>query len=480
MSTGKLKRRRFLQMATMAGAGAFLAACGGAAPAAAPTTAPEQAAGPTTDAPAAPTAAPTGAPAEPSAAPTQEATQAVDLRFVWWGGQLRADITTQVIHMFEEENPNVSFSYEPLGFDEYWTKMTTQAAGGGLPDVMQHGSSTLVEWAQKGFLQPLDEYVSAGSLDFSDIPETLQNHGKIDGKIYGVSAGSNANGIVIDLDAFDKAGIAAPEDTWTWSDFEALALELHEKLGIWGFGMYLHHIDLWRIIYASAGQELYSSDRKSLGYSDDKPLVDHMQMILRLQEAGAIPTLAEETEVASQGPESQFIVSGQAAMDWLAGSNQLVALWGAAGENRRFKILPIPRIAGMKQGTAIRPSQFVAVTATSKQPEEAVKFINFFTNSIEANKVLNAERGVPINTKVLEALSADAQPAQQAIYDYLARLAKDSAPYSVIPDPVGVEEIRTNIYYPEFSDPIRYGMLSPQEGAALLREKANEILAANN
>ena len=54
-----------------------------------------------------------------------------------------------------------------------------------------------------------------------------------------------------------------------------------------------------------------------------------MNMILRLQEAGAIPTLAEEIEVASLGPESQFIVAGQCAMDWLAGSNQLVALWTA-------------------------------------------------------------------------------------------------------------------------------------------------------
>ena len=68
-----------------------------------------------------------------------------------------------------------------------------------------------------------------------------------------------------------------------------------------------------------------------------------MNMILRLQEAGAIPTLAEEIEVEGLGPESQFIVTGVCAMDWLAGSN------------------------------------------------------DFFVNDVEANKVLNAERGVPIS-----------------------------------------------------------------------------------
>jgi hypothetical protein len=40
----------------------------------------------------------------------------------------------------------------------------------------------------------------------------------------------------------------------------------------------------------------------------DPSLIDHMNMILRLLEAGAIPTLAEEIEVESLGPESQFIV----------------------------------------------------------------------------------------------------------------------------------------------------------------------------
>jgi multiple sugar transport system substrate-binding protein len=176
----------------------------------------------------------------------------------------------------------------------------------------------------------LDEYVQSGVIDFTNIPEVLQTHGAVDGQIYGLSAGTNANGFVIDLDAFERAGIEMPPDTWTWEDFENIVMQLHESLGIWGFGMYLHHIDLWRVIYGGHEMRLYAPDGRSLGYTDDQPLIDHMHMILRLQDAGAIPTLAEETEVEALGPESQFIVSSQCAMDWLAGSNQLVALWTAA------------------------------------------------------------------------------------------------------------------------------------------------------
>lgn len=405
------------------------------------------------------------------------AQDAIDLRFVWWGGQLRADITTQVINMFVEQNPNVNFTYEFLGFEEYWTKLTTQAAGGGLPDIMQHGSTTLVEWARNGLLSPLDEYIEAGVIDFTNVPEVLQQHGAVDGQIYAVSAGSNANGFAVDLDAFEEAGIEVPPDTWTWGDFENVVLELHEKLGIWGFGDYLHHVDIWRIIYGSLDTQLYTEDGTALAYTDDQPLIDHMHMILRLQDAGAIPSLAEESEV--QSPETAFSVTKRSAIDWLAGSNQLVAMWTAGGEDRRYKILPLPRVEGGMQGTAIRLSQFVALTSHSANPEAAAQFINFFTNDIEANKVLNAERGVPINSEVLEALGADAEAPQQAVYDYLARLGEDSAPLAPL-DPLGVEDIRTNVYYPEFADPVRYGMITPEEGVAILRERANAILAEAN
>jgi multiple sugar transport system substrate-binding protein len=442
--TKRLSRRDFLRVSAAAGAGTALAAYGlplGALPA--------------------------------------RAQDSVDLRFVWWGGQLRADITTQVINLFQEKNPTIKFTYEFLSFEDYWTLMTAQAAGDGLPDIMQHGIPTLVEWSSKDLLRPLDEYIASGVIDFTNIPEVLQNHGKINDSIYAVSAGSNANGFVIDVDAFERAGIDIPPDTWTWADFEETVNGLSENLGIWGFGSYLHHVDLWRIIYSGHSIDLYAPDGKSLGYTDDTPIVEHMEMILRLQDSLAIPHISEESEVNTLGPEAQFIVTGQCAMDYLAGSNILVAMWTAAGEDRNLKILPVPRPEGGRQGLAIRPSQYEAVTANSANPEAAAMFLNFFINDVDANKILNAERGVPTNTVVLDALKEDAAPPQAAIFDYLSRLAEDSAPFT-FPDPLGPEDIRVNVYYPEFTDPVRYGTISPEEGAATLRERANEILAEAN
>ena len=104
-------------------------------------------------------------------------------------------------------------------------------------------------------------------------------------------------------------------------------------------------------------------------------------------------------------------------------------------------------------------------------------FLDYFINDVEANKVLNAERGVPINTVVLKALAENAGPAQKAVYDYLDRLAKDSAPLYPL-DPTGAETVRTNVYYPEFTDPVRYKKITPEQGVATFRQEANKTLAA--
>ncbi len=74
-----------------------------------------------------------------------QTTQKVDLKVAWWGSQVRHEATIKVIELYQKLHPNVSISYEFAGFDDYWTKVTTMAAGGQLPDVMQQDYSRITE-----------------------------------------------------------------------------------------------------------------------------------------------------------------------------------------------------------------------------------------------------------------------------------------------------------------------------------------------
>lgn len=409
--------------------------------------------------------------------PVPQKLEPVDLRVAWWGGHTRHNITIQVIRMFEELHPHIKMGYEFSGWSDYWTLLTTQAAAGSLPDIMQQVSQAIAEWADRGLLVPLDEYVQSGLIDVSDIDPELLRGGMLDGKLYAFNLGNNAIGFMLDLDAFESASVEVPSDNWTWEEFEGIATRLHEKLGIFGVGTGLTHIDIWYTLYLAYRKDLYAPDGKSLGYDDDTPLLEHLKMVMRLQEAGVAMHRAQEvSEFGGLGPEHMAVVQAKSAMDHLPGSNMLIAAWGAAGPDRRFRLVSIPIPKDGQQGTWIRPSQHFSITSHSKHPEEAAMFIDFFTNSIAANMILAAERGVPVSAKVREGIKEVLGPAQNETIDYISRLLPIAAPLPP-PSPPGATELRDGIWYPELVDPVRYGRISPEEGVARFRLLANQVLS---
>lgn len=433
-------------------------------------------------APAAP--AQSGAVAAPAAKADQPKAAApassgpVDLRIAWWGSQDRHDRTIKAIELFQKKYPNIKVTYEFAGWDDYWTKMTTQAAGNSLPDVMQQDYAYINEWYTRGLISTLEDQIKAGNLNLSDVDESYLSGGRINDKLVAVNLGANTQNILVDLDAFKKAGIDVPADTWTWADFEKTATALHDKLGIWGIGDDLTNDQNWKNIYFTLGQWAYNKEGTALGYTDDKPLIDFLSMAQRLEKSGAAPSRADEiAQFRGKSVEQKPGAIGKAAMDYF-NSNQLVAYWKAAGDNRNLKLLPIPRAEGGKSANYIKPSQFFSVTSQSKHPAEAAMFIDFITNDIEANKILAGERGVPVAAKVRAALKPTLTKAQAETFDFVDRVGKTAQPIPP-PDPKGHADIVKNVWTPQVADPVMFGKTTPQQGAELLRKEATTILAAN-
>jgi multiple sugar transport system substrate-binding protein len=401
----------------------------------------------------------------------------VELRVAWWGSQDRHTRTIKAIELFQKKYPTVKVTYEFAGWNDYWTKMTTQAAGRNLPDVMQQDYAYITEWSSRGLLAPLDDYVKSGTIDTRDVAEAAIRGGVVNGKLVGVNLGSNSQCWMLDVDAFKKAGVELPPPNWTWADFERTAMALHSKLGMWGMGSQAADNQIWGALYLSAGQWRYTADGSKIGYESDKPLVDHFNMLLRLQKAGALIPRADELASHNQATSVELtpLVSRKAAMAYFW-SNQVVAVWKAAGEDRNLVLHPLPRVAGGKSANFMKPSQFFSVTTHAKHPKEAAMFIDFVTNSIEANEVLLAERGVPISGKVQKALVPKLGRSQAEMFAYLDRLTKDVQPIPP-PDPPGHTDIVKNVYDPQVIDPVLYGRLAPDKGAGLLRDEANAILA---
>jgi multiple sugar transport system substrate-binding protein len=325
-------------------------------------------------------------------------------------------------------------------------------------------------------LLPLDSYVESGAINLSDVPTGSVDGGRIGGTLYAINLGNNSQTFILDADAFAKAGLELPPQNWTWADFERITLELHNKLGIWGMGPGLLNEQLWKSLYLGHGEWSYSNDGSRLGYSDDQIYADYLHLLLDLQKAGAMTSREEElARFTGTGPELDPIVTGESAIAsyW---SNQIVAIQSAAGEDRNFVLNHLPRPEGGAPSNYLQPSQFFSITKQAKYPEEAAKFISYFTNNIEANKALLAERGVPISPKVQEALLPLLGKPQLAMFDYLKRVEADSSPIRPA-DPVGHADLVNNVFLPEVIDPVMFGLITPEEGVAKLRELGSQILA---
>jgi multiple sugar transport system substrate-binding protein len=106
---------------------------------------------------------------------------------------------------------------------------------------------------------------------------------------------------------------------------------------------------------------------------------------------------------------------------------------------------------------------------------DAAGLIGWFTNSIGANTLLMAERGVPIAGKVREAMKPRLAAPQSRVFEFLDRIRQDAAPIPP-PDPVGNTDLINNVFIPQVVDPVMFGLITPLEGMKTLRKEAARIL----
>ncbi|PZE19508.1 ABC transporter substrate-binding protein [Paenibacillus xerothermodurans] len=393
----------------------------------------------------------------------------VKLRFAWWGGQARHDYTLKIIDLYQQKNPHVKIEPEYASFDDYWKKLAPQAAANDLPDIIQMDDAYISQFGGRGQLEDLRPYMEKGTLDKSSISPSYLKIGEFDGKQYQIAMGVNALAVSMDPEIVKKAGATVPGKDWTWDDMDALGekLKANDKMMMeWMryevfFPYYLRTVD----------QHMYSADGTSVGYADDKPFIDYFTRYQKWYDAGYLLSLDKLAQKKGT-PEDDDMVMGNAA-GYFSWSNQFVA-WSAAA-NRPLELIPVPG-PNIEKGLFLKSSQGLSVTKSSKQKEEAVKFINFFINDTEANKLMKGERGVPINSKVQEALKPILSPEEKKVFEYVAWAETNSSPNDP-PNPVGSVEVQNVLK--DLCEQMLYKKISVEDAAAKFRKEANAILARN-
>jgi ABC-type sugar transport system, periplasmic component len=159
----------------------------------------------TTDTPAATQAAATEAAA--TQAPTVAASNPTDLTM--WCIAVESDSNrhayTTAIADFQKANPNINLKWEATQNQDYKTKIKAAAAANELPDVFfTWGGGFLRDFVDAGRVYCLDGAYANYS---ADLPDMLLSNHKIEGKLYGAPTNYNVVAMFSNMELLKKAGI---------------------------------------------------------------------------------------------------------------------------------------------------------------------------------------------------------------------------------------------------------------------------------
>jgi multiple sugar transport system substrate-binding protein len=440
------------------GVAGMLAACGGTGGNAVSPTPTETAAtdAPATDAPATDSNCSVDAPCE--------------ITFRWWGNDGRAQMTQDAVDLFMEQNPDIKVNTEPGSFDGFFTGLGAEMAANTAPDLIQLNDSWPIEYGGRGGmvdLTTLGQWLDLAP--FSDValaPSTAAG-----GEVFGLPTGGNAVAIAADVTLFEQAGIELPDDeSWTWDEMSALAVELTNALpdGTFGLAGLSGPAPIVRAFANQTDGGVFGTDG-SITFSE-AGLTEWFQMNLDFLNAGGVAPATLQSELAAAGAAETLLGQGLAAMQsvW---SNQIGAFADAnpnVADGGELVLLRMPSDnEAANVGTWLNPTLFYGITSSAQRAgdgnvEAAARLLDFLVNSEDAAKITGVDRGVPFNEAMAEVVLADLSPLEQSVVDYVARIAENSGPS--IPMPQGGGAVfNLNV---RFADEVMFGRMTPADAAS--------------
>lgn len=348
------------------------------------------------------------------------------IQIAWWGGSDRAKRTQDVMALFRKKFTKDKTSASFSDFNSYFQKLNTEAAGGGLPDVLQLGGGYVPQYMHKGQLLDLSKYIK-GTIDVSDFDKGQLEQGQVDGKQYAVSIGGNMPGLMYNKTLIKKAGLQPPAEGISWNDFAAYAAQLARKLphGVWpiddasggGVG------DAFEVWTRQRHPESYTKDGKIAFTATD--VQQWFQYWADLRKANLItPGNVVAAEVQNGAADAAPIVQGKAVFAF-AWSNFLGQYQILTKDN--IGIMRYPT-GGNQPGDYVQASQFFSISAKSQAPQAAADFINFFVHDSAALKILGVERGVPASAKARDLVKPSLKPYDADQVAFLGQAGSQTRP----------------------------------------------------
>jgi multiple sugar transport system substrate-binding protein len=392
-----------------------------------------------------------------------------DIRFSWWGGQLRNQKTDDILKLFEQENPGVVVARENADWAPYWERLTIQVAGKNEPCTIQMQTRWLATYAKPDILRPLDDLVESGALDVTGIPEPVLNSSRgEDGKLYMIPSGVFYFALMRNVQQAEAAEAAAGIEPltypYTWDDFANYlrAVKDHLPEGTVPSRNMGSLQDAFVVWVQSHGEKLFDGTQVAFSKETATAWFEYWS---QLREEGLTESPEEMMAEVGAMTEESGLPNGR-QMIGVAPPNQLGSVQKIADTVQPGAKIDIMRYPTGPSGAGIDlGANGIAIGANceaSLLPASAA-WVNFFTQDPRAAQIYQSDNGVVAIDALAEAQAENpaTQPTQVRMINVYREAAPEAKPvfwpaggYAALTDTLG----RAN-------EAVAFGQLSPAEGA---------------
>ncbi|MFC4598431.1 ABC transporter substrate-binding protein [Cohnella hongkongensis] len=327
-------------------------------------------------------------PSASSSAPSTEPAKNVSLRLYTFGPEATYN-WSQTLKAYEEANPGVKVEAVVLSdkgdTQEAMKKLDLAFASKEEIDILMF--SDPAGYAQRvslGMAEPLDDFIAQDG--GYKVSEEYKVDTTLNGKVYALPGKFNPWYVLLNKDHLDEAGLEVPTD-WTWDEYASYAKQLTKGEGnSKRYGTYFHGPQgggwMEFLKLKMMNQPTNSDFLKADGSSnlDDPNFRSTLELRVKMEkeDQSSVPY----TDIISQKLAYRNQFFNQSASMLTIGSWMNTEIGGTESVPLTFRVAvaPFPKNnPGDPIGYAPVTTDYTAVSSTSKNKEEAYKFVRWYT-----------------------------------------------------------------------------------------------------
>ena len=296
---------------------------------------------------------------------------------------------------YTEQNPNVEIEVQVTSWNEYWTKLEAAAISNQMPDIFWMHTNEILKYADYGKIADLTDLYDDTDPEFyqkhySEV--SLSNIQGSDGRYYGVPKDKDTVGLVYNKEMFDAAGVAYPDENWTWDDLCEASQKIYDATGKYGYMAYGDdQLGYWNFVYQNGGTIL--AEDGIHGAFDTPATQDAMRFYIDLQKNDWCP---DQNYFAETSPGTAFF-SGQGAMFFEGNWNILSEMNNYPNMIGQWDVAVLPKCPNPASGggrATISNGLCYATSPTGKNFEVVKDVLRFFGS--EEGQRIQGESGAAI------------------------------------------------------------------------------------